>query len=564
MSSAGSGSRALVDAYEGSVAHETRRADGVHYTPHAVARQLVELGVEALGSTPQSICDPTCGAGAFLLAAADALAERGVDPVEIVDERLFGVEVDPAAAEVARSALRRWAEDRGARGSTHPRVAVADTLVARPADAGPVGGDGGASVGPVDLIVGNPPFLNQLARRTARDAQVRGAVSRRFGPLGTYADSASLFLLGALDLVRPGGVVVMVQPQSFLAARDTASVRAQLLARSELVMVWSTDAELFDAAVHVCAPVLRVGGTGGAGPVRVLWTSDPGAPAASECSQEPSPGGDDSWGPLFATSRGLPRVRVHGGARVGSIATATAGFRDEFYALSDASIDLGEHHHEHDDRMTDDETTDRRRRLVTVGMIDPGRASWGERARRFGGRSQLAPMVDLDHLSTSAPRVARWVAGRLVPKVLVATQTRIVEAVADPTGSWVPVTPTISVEPIPVDLSASAVSERVWLLAAALLAPPVSARALSQHLGAGLSPGALRWSARSVLDVELPSEHRSWAEGSTLVQQLAASAPSERPDLLARLGATMCAAHQIDTDDPVFDWWLERALRASR
>jgi len=26
----------------------------------------------------------------------------------------------------------------------------------------------------------------------------------------------------------------------------------------------------------------------------------------------------------------------------------------------------------------------------------------------------------------------------------------------------------------------------------------------------------------------------------------------------------MCAAHQIDTDDPVFDWWLERALRASR
>jgi len=249
---------------------------------------------------------------------------------------------------------------------------------------------------------------------------------------------------------------------------------------------------------------------------------------------------------------------------VGSIATATAGFRDEFYALSDASIDLGEHHHEHDDRMTDDETTDRRRRLVTVGMIDPGRASWGERPRRFGGRSQLAPVVDLDHLSTSAPRVARWVAGRLVPKVLVATQTRIVEAVADPTGSWVPVTPTISVEPIPVDLSASAASERVWLLAAALLAPPVSARALSQHLGAGLSPGALRWSARSVLDVELPSEHRSWAEGSTLVQQLAVSAPSERPDLLARLGAAMCAAHQIDTDDPVFDWWLERALRASR
>ena len=55
--------------------------------------------------------------------------------------------------------------------------------------------------------------------------------------------------------------------------------------------------------------------------------------------------------------------------------------------------------------------------------------------------------LDVDSLQTDAPAVARWARKRQVPKVLVATQTRVLEAVADLDGQMVPVTPTVSVEP---------------------------------------------------------------------------------------------------------------------
>ena len=590
MSSAGAGSRGLVEAYEQSLSDEARRVDGVHYTPHALARVLVELAVDVLGWVPRTVHDPTCGAGSFLLAAADALFDRGVDPVEIVDRRLSGSELDPAAAAVARSALERWAEDHGApTGSTRACIQVADTLL-QTADAvaeHPAG---------VDLVVGNPPFLSQLATRTARSEVARRSVVERYGAIGAYADSASLFLRGSLDLVRPGGVVVMLQPQSFLAARDTAGVRAELIARADLVSLWSTDAQLFDASVHVCAPVLRrrdqsstahaaAPAPNAASTVEVYWVRGDLARTRLPPTTERAPRGEESWGPLFAPALGLPRVRPHGGARLGSVATATAGFRDEFYALCEASVDLGEQSGVRTGRAgerasvvaeweggssgaDDVDGVVGPPRLITVGMIDPGRTSWGERARRFGGRSQLAPVLDTAALAAASPRVAAWAAKRLVPKVLVATQTRVVEVVADPLGAWVPVTPTISVEPIGVepigvDPSGPHPVESVWRVAAALLAPTVSAQALAEHLGAGLSPGALRWSARSVLQVELPIDEEQWHQGAGLARLLAVCASGDRSTVLAQLGAVMCRAHGVDPGDEVFDWWLERVLRAA-
>jgi len=569
--SAAAGARALIEAYERSLPAATRHGSGVHYTPGPLARFLVARGIDALGELPRTVCDPTCGGGSFLLAAAEELAAHGLDPVEVVEQRLVGAELDPEAARVARAALVRWAEDRVATSAAHgeragvrrgsagirPRIEVADTLLRQPSEwpeRPPTG---------FDLVVGNPPFLNQLGSDTARGQAQRAGARQRFAAVGGYTDSASVFLLGALELVRPGGVVAMVQPQSFLAARDTAAVRAEVVAQARVHDVWSSDEELFDAAVRVCAPVVRrrrsdrgdspSGSARTHGPVRVWWGRPDDALARFDAPVVPVDGG--SWGPLFAAAIGLPAVAPHGGARLASIASATAGFRDEFYALRDAASD----------DPADHGTTpvaavpidDERPRLVTVGMIDPCGSSWGGRARRFGGRLQRAPRLDPEALAVAAPRVAAWVAARRVPKVLVATQTRVVEAVVDPTGTWIPVTPTISVEPL-------VAGEQLWSMLAALSAPPVSALALATHLGAGLSPGALRWSASSVLQVELPLDDTTWARGAGLAERLCGAAAADRPDLLRALGSTMCEAYGLAADDPVLDWWFERAVRSGR
>jgi hypothetical protein len=102
----------------------------------------------------------------------------------------------------------------------------------------------------------------------------------------------------------------------------------------------------------------------------------------------------------------------------------------------------------------------------------------------------------------------------------------------------------------------------VWALAAALLAPPVAAHAASTSLGSGLSVGAIRWSARAVREVALPTDRRSWGQGAELVRQLSGAHAHAAPALLRALAPVMCRAYGLAEDHPVVGWWLDRAIRA--
>jgi SAM-dependent methyltransferase len=524
-------SRVVVDAYESSVPDLRRRRTGVHYTPARLAESLTGLALEQLGRIPESVVDPSCGAGSFLLAAADTLVDAGVEPSQVL-LRLAGADIDPAAVAACRDALEAWAGEHrlDRRAADAVDLRVADMLAEPPVDWS----------GRFDLVVGNPPFLGQLSDTTARDASQRAAVRERFIGIGPYVDTAALFVAASLDLLRVGGVSLLIQPASFLAARDTAAVRDCVLRDAQLVAVWASPELHFDAGVHVCAPVLRVGGDRSrAGTVGVRWGS-----AMESVGDAASPEPEDSWGPLLAAPLGVPSVpevpvvrhRLH------TIAASTAGFRDEFYALADAAREFDE-----------PSAVAASPRLVTVGMIDPSRLTWGHRARKLAGRSVTAPRLDLPALQASSPRVAEWVHRRLRPKVLVASQTRVLEAVADPVGDLVPVTPVISVEPFD--------SADTWLVLAALLSPTASATAAARRLGTGMSVGAVRWSASAVGDVDLPIDRVAWDRGALLARRLADADGGTRADLLGRLGRTMCIAHGCSPDSEVMTWWYDRVIR---
>ena len=55
-----------------------------------------------------------------------------------------------------------------------------------------------------------------------------------------------------------------------------------------------------------------------------------------------------------------------------------------------------------------------------------------------------APAVDPSKVE---PAIAGWIAERLVPKVLVASQTKVIEAIVDADGVMIPCTPVVTVEP---------------------------------------------------------------------------------------------------------------------
>lgn len=512
--------------YERRLDAAHRHEMGVHYTPADVARGLVELALD--GRSWARVCDPSVGGGAFLLAAAEALEAAGADPETIVVQLLWGIDVDPDAIEVTRAALALWGSRSSRWIGPAGHLACADTL-----DVG-ASAFGSEALG-FDVVVGNPPFQNQLQAATARDPAFSGALRDRWDTTaGPYADTAAFFLLAGVELTAPGGRCVLVQPESVLGSADARPIRRQLTENSALIGLWAGGDGVFGADVRVWAPVL---GVGDAPPATLgRWVGESFVPAPTR----PPPDLRETWSPLVADLLGvpvLPDAPIAAGATLALDCEATAGFRDEFYGLAP---------HTHDDRDGVDP------RLVTVGMIDPLRNRWGTGSFRYSGERWAHPRVDRSALAAESPRLAQWVADRLGPKVLVATQTRVIEVVVDETGDLVPCTPVIAVVPPP---------DRLWHAAAALTSPIATAVALTRVAGAALSADTIKLSAKQVLALPTPVDGEAWDDAALLARRGAAAAAAEDEDTwrecLAALGVASLRAYRLDRPD-VLAWWLER------
>ena len=98
--------------------------------------------------------------------------------------------------------------------------------------------------------------------------------------MGAYTDAAWLFLSVGLDLLAPGGRLVLIQPQSVLAARDAGPVRDQLAAEGRLVGLWLDRSRVFAGRTEVCAPIVeRRTRAGGSDPEVLLLADRRGEPA---------------------------------------------------------------------------------------------------------------------------------------------------------------------------------------------------------------------------------------------------------------------------------------------
>ncbi|WP_458189742.1 Eco57I restriction-modification methylase domain-containing protein [Haladaptatus sp. NG-WS-4] len=214
----------------------TRRATvGAYYTPAHVVEYAVSQALA--GDEDARVLDPAMGSGHFLLRTVERLARLRDEPTEqarktVVEEHVFGVDVDPLAVELARSAVWLetgvWAND---------TLQVGDALAADSPDA--------LRENEFDAVVGNPPYVRSrnIPRETKDDLRER-------------YDSAT----GAFDLYVPfvermtelGDRVACVVPNKWTTARYGRNLRDQLLDRHRLVELLDVSAvSVFaDASVY--------------------------------------------------------------------------------------------------------------------------------------------------------------------------------------------------------------------------------------------------------------------------------------------------------------------------
>lgn len=350
----------------------------------------------------------------------------------------------------------------------------------------------------IDLVIGNPPFRSQMSAQTSR----RGSSQHGGGP---YADTAIEFLALSVCITEPGARIALVLPQSSLGSRDAEPVRSEVDRRCRRLWSWWSPRSEFDAAVLVCA-----------------LGFERHQPAADD---RHAANRSANWSALVAETLAIPRpdgLDSHG--VLGDRATASANFRDEYYGLVPAVGDHGDGPP-----------------LITAGLIDPGICRWGQRPVRFAKQRYRAPRVALDRLSD---RMYRWATDKLVPKVLVANQTRIIEAVVDRGGDWLPGVPVISV------VARSGERPSLDEIAAVLTSPVASAVIWHTTAGTGLSASAVRIGPGSLQAVP-------WPTGS-----LEAAVNALRAGDVIACGAAVCTAYGLDLRHRLLTWWSPLAERA--
>jgi hypothetical protein len=101
----------------------------------------------------------------------------------------------------------------------------------------------------------------------------------------------------------------------------------------------------------------------------------------------------------------------------------------------------------------------------------------------------------------------------------------------------------------------------VWLVAAALSSPALTAEALARAAGASMSADTVKLSATQVLDLPAPTVGPDWEEAAALALAVSSAGDEESWHWgLRRLGLAASRAHGV-ADEELTDWWMERLPR---
>jgi adenine-specific DNA-methyltransferase len=243
---------AISSAYALLIGRDRRKDLSAYFTPPALAAAVTNAARQFLtGPNDATVLDPACGGGSFLVPIARLLVTtelaRGTTPqraCELSLSRLRGIEIDQGLATLSERVMRGMLQREHSFKDNHiPNVVRrGDALAMEVRDR-------------YDLVVGNPPY-----GKVGRDAGMRLGAIGGLANLGGHTNLYGLFLLRALDWLRPGGGLVFILPTSFVAGPYFSGLRQEILSRAEVVRIdlHEQREDLFvDAIQDVCLLVLR-------------------------------------------------------------------------------------------------------------------------------------------------------------------------------------------------------------------------------------------------------------------------------------------------------------------
>lgn len=219
--------------------------------PHLVSYVLDIMLEQGIEPGKHRILDPASGGAAFLVPLAAWIAQNARQksiPAETIlqsiELTLAGIEIEPQLAKLSHTLLADLLrpELTAARRSLNISITRTSTLKLETPDT------------PYDAVIGNPPY--------GRVFRPSDALLSRFADVITdgYVNLYALFIEQALRWVRPGGLICLIVPMSFIGGAYFAALRKRILEVADVLRVDPIDkrSDLFvDVLYDVCVLVLR-------------------------------------------------------------------------------------------------------------------------------------------------------------------------------------------------------------------------------------------------------------------------------------------------------------------
>ncbi len=237
------------DAYEGLLqrnAEDVKGGAGQYFTP----RPLIKAIVQCVDPHPgQTICDPACGTGGFLLAAHDHLVhdfDLDRDQLRALQSgTLHGVELVDGVARLC--AMNLLLHGIGGDGSGALPVTVRDALAGKH--------------GEYDVVLTNPPFGKKSSVTIVNDAgegERESLVIARDDFWASTSNKQLNFLQHVFTILKQHGRAAVVVPDNVLFEGGAGeTIRRRLLAQADAHPLAPADRHLLRAGREGERPLLR-------------------------------------------------------------------------------------------------------------------------------------------------------------------------------------------------------------------------------------------------------------------------------------------------------------------
>ena len=263
---------AIGDAFEVFIGPALRGSEGQFFTP----RNVVHMVIDMLDPEPGDlVIDPACGSGGFLIAALEYIwakvereaARRGWSTERMAEERRYvasqyirGIEKDRFLAKVTKAYMAIVGDGRSGVFCENSLLPPAswDPQMARE-----------IPLATFDVVVTNPPFGTRIPVK-GREILRQFDLAHKFTPkkdnprefeAGSLLDAQSpqlLFIERCLDLLKEGGRLGIILPESIFGMPTYAHVVDYLRSRYTIVGIVSMPEDLFQPHTHAKTCVVLI------------------------------------------------------------------------------------------------------------------------------------------------------------------------------------------------------------------------------------------------------------------------------------------------------------------